>query len=144
MLESTFSPVRFKQLWQVILFAIVSPIESIYTSWSEKRVRDIYKLEHTGQVYSLRKSLNDRFDPDLRRIEVQDGNRYIREYIYKRIEQQNKFLGTIYLHSRADYADTGVDFLVIVPEAIVSAFSFELLAHIDFYKQDIKRYKIIS
>ncbi|MFK5971468.1 MAG: hypothetical protein QM487_15310 [Candidatus Marithrix sp.] len=124
--------------------SVASPLSKMYDSWFKMRSDNLYKLAHNGQVCYLRKSLNDRFDPSLRRIYIGDGNKYKRQYIYTRGEQKPKYLGTMYLHSRNDYADTGVDFIVFVPASIVDAQIYELEALIDFYKEGVKRYKIVK
>lgn len=136
---------RGKVVLNALLLSISPSIERVYNLWSSKRLEDLYKVEHTGQVFSLRKSLNDRFDPEERRIEVIDGNRIIRQYIFTPVEQKPRFLSTpMHIYSRDDYADTGVDFVVFAPSSLSSTFQFEMPAHINFYKQDIKRFKIIA
>ena len=89
----------------------------------------------------MRKALNDRFDITERRIRIVDGNRYQRQYIYTRGEQKPKYLDTIYLYDRADYGDTGVDFIVLIPRGLRYN-KFEMESLIDFYKLASKRYKI--
>ncbi len=136
---------RSKQLLSLLFLAVSSPLRSIYDNWYNKRQQDLYKIEHTGQVYSLRKALNDRFDIQDRRIQIFDGNRIEREYLFTPVEQKPRFLDVpMYIYSQDDYAVTGVDFVVVVPEAIIAAHPFELPALINFYKQDVKRYKITS
>jgi hypothetical protein len=136
---------RGKAVLQSLFLAISQPVVFIYDQWNAKRLQDLYKIEHTGQVCLLRKALNDRFDPTLRRIEIVDGNRIIRQYIYTTVEQQPRFLSSpMFIYSRDDYADTGVDFVVIAPQDIIDQNPFEMNALIDFYKQDVKRYKIIA
>lgn len=120
----------------------VSPIESLHYKWSVMRAENIYKLEHSGQVCYLRKALNDKFDPEQRRIYIGDANRFERFYIYTRAENKPKYLGKVFLHQRSDYADTGVDFIVYVPEEIINAIPFQLKSTIEFYKIGGKRYKI--
>ena len=124
--------------------SVLSAVGSIYDSWFKMRLDNLYKLSHNGQIVYLRAALNDRFDPSLRRIYLGDGNRFIRKYIYTHVEQKPKFLGTMFLHSRDDYADTGVDFIVFVPANIVDAQIYELKALINFYKEGVKRYKIVK
>ena len=50
-------------------------------------------------------------------------------------------MGIIYLYERADYGDTGVDFIVLVPRGLQYN-EFEMKYLIDFYKLASKRYKI--
>ncbi|WPC13622.1 hypothetical protein LEQ04_08415 [Riemerella anatipestifer] len=105
------------------------------------RNENLYNLQHNGQVCYLRKVLNDRFDVSQRRILIVDGNRYRRPYIYTDGEQKSKYLGIMYLRDDADYADTGVDFIVLVPAGL-SYNNYEMQALVDFYKLASKRYKI--
>ena len=53
------------------------------------------------------------------------------------------FLGIIYIHGDEDYSDTGVDFIVQVPNDIIFNIN-EMKGLIDFYKLASKRYKIIN
>ncbi len=123
---------------------VVSPITSIYDDWFRMRNENLYKLAHNGQVCYLRKALNDKFDPVLRRIQIGNGNKFKRQYIYTRAEQKPKFLGTMYLYSRTDYADTGVDFIIYVPTELVNVQFYEIDALIQFYREGVKRYKIVK
>lgn len=122
--------------------SLIAPVNSIYSDWSLMRSNNLYKLAHNGQICYLRKALNDRFDDELRRIYIGDGNKFVRKYIYTPAERKTKYLGTIYLHQRSDYADTGVDFIVYVPSEIVDIQIYEIEALINFYKEGVKRYKI--
>ncbi len=122
--------------------ALVSPIVSIYNDWFRMRNDHLYKLKHNAQVCYLRKSLNDKFDNVERRIYIGNGNSFKPEYIYTPAEAQPRFLGTIFVHSQDDYADTGVDYIVYVPSSIVATQIYELEAHINFYNEGVKRYKI--
>lgn len=124
--------------------AMVLPLIAIYDDWYKMRADHLYRLTHNGQVCYLRKSLNDLFDVSLRRIYIGSGNLFDRKYIYTTAEQKPQFLGTLFIHSRTDYADTGVDFIVYVPTEIVDLQLHELEAHIHWYKEGSKKYKIVK
>lgn len=125
------------------LQVLITPIKMLYADFMNRRNANLYNLAHNGQVCYLRKVLNDSFDPTLRRIYIGDGNRYTRNYIYTNGEQQPKYLGTMYLRQAEDYADTGLDFRVIVPDDFdINAVYHQMKATIDFYKLAGKRYKI--
>jgi hypothetical protein len=124
------------------LQSLLVPIDSVYYNWSVFRNDNIYKMQHNGQICYLRKALNDKFDPSLRRIYIGNGNRYERQYLYTTPEDRPRYLGTMYLHQNLDYADTGLDFIVYVPQEIIDESPFALKALIDFYKAGGKRYKI--
>lgn len=123
--------------------ALVTPIATLHQQFYVKRLDNLYKLNHNGQVCYLRKVLNDAFDAQLRRIRITDGNKYQRNYIYTNVEQQPKYLGTIYIRNANDYADSGVDFRVVVPIGFdLTNNIYQLKALIDFYKLAGKRYLI--
>ena len=123
------------------LRALHFPLIKVVDDFNFNRNQNLYNLAHNGQVCYLRKVLNDRFDIAQRRIKIIDGNQYKREYIYTDGEQKPKFLGTIYLRDDADYSDTGVDFVVLIPAGL-NYNDYEMRALIDFYKLASKRYKI--
>lgn len=125
------------------LQALAFPMQKILDDFNFNRNQNLYNLAHNGQVCYLRAVLNDRFDVSQRRIKISDGNRYRRQYIYTDGERKPKYLGTMYLHDDADYSDTGVDFIVLVPAGL-SYNDYEMRAVIDFYKLASKRYKIVN
>jgi len=131
------STAHIKWLW-----ALLKPLEDVYYQWTAFRKDNIYRLSHNSQICYLRKVLNDQFDAIQRRIEITDGNRYQRIYIYTTGEQKPRFLGTMYLRPASDYADTGVDFIVLAPAELLDENNFEMKYLIDYYKLASKRYKI--
>ena len=121
---------------------IIEGVNQVHYQWLQLRKNNIYNLAHNSQVCYLRAALNDRFDNEQRRIIILDGNKYSRKYVYTDAEQKPKFLGTIFIHGDEDYQDTGVDFIVSVPNDIFFS-EAEMASLIDFYKLASKRYKII-
>ena len=119
----------------------IKPLGSLHYKWENYRADNIYKLTHTGQVCSLRKSLNDKFDQSERRIYIGEGNDFNTLYLYTEAENQDKYLGTFYLRSDAE-TDTDLDFIVYVPQEIYRIQIHGLNAHINFYKQAGRRYAI--
>ncbi len=120
------------------LHSLVTPLLVLHNDFMRIREKHLYELNHNGQVCYLRKVLNDAFDKKQRRINITDGNKYGREYIYTRSENKPKYLGTMYLRPRSDYADTGVDFIVEVPQEVYN--ETEMRSLIDYYKLASKRY----
>jgi len=123
------------------LRALTFPISQLYSKWAAFRDRNLYILAHSGQVVYLRKALNDSFDPTLRRIQIVDGNRFKPVYIFTNGEQKPLFDSPVYLSQESDLADTGVDFIVLLPEDIQFN-NFDMTEFIDLYKIASKRYKI--
>lgn len=128
---------------------VLKPLNSLYYKWYNWRKENIYKLEHTGQICYLRGSLNDKFDPIDRRIYIGNGLLYDTQYIFTEAEEQDVWLDTeeeedtIWLRTESETADTGLDLIVYVPEAIYNTQLDGLKAHIDFYKAGGKRYSIL-
>ncbi len=124
--------------------ALLTPFKIIHGELLAKRLIDLYKLSKNSQVCYLEAALRDGFDPFERRIFITDGNRFTRQYLYTTAEERPRFLGTMFLHNRNDYADTGVDFIVHMPielEALVNIYA--LRSVVDFYRLDSKRYKVV-
>lgn len=131
-----------KPIALVFVEMLGSEIGNVHYSWLQKRIRDWYKIEHTGQVCSLRKVLNDALDPIERRIYIDEGNAFPRKYIYTRAENKPVFLGKMFIYQNSEYLNTGADFIVFAPSAIVSAQLNEMNALLKFYKLASKRYQI--
>lgn len=137
-----------KHLYAAYIQFALKPLSSLYYKWFNWRIDNIYKLEHTGQVCSLEGSLNDKFDPVERRIRIGDGQIYDTIYIYSEAEAQDRFLNTeaedstIWLRTESETADTGLDFIVYVPEQIYETQIYALDAHVKFYKAGGFRFNI--
>ncbi|RTY71564.1 hypothetical protein [Flavobacterium sp. LB2P53] len=127
---------------------LLKPLNSLYYKWYNWRIDNIYKLDHTNQICYLRGSLNDKFDPVERRIYIGDGQFYKTQYIFTEVEEQDVWLDTevepdtIWLRTESETADTGLDFIVYVQEALFNTQLDGLHAHIKFYKAGGKRYNI--
>ena len=131
-----------KPVWISILRAVFAPVKILYDRWRIFRADNIYRLIHTGQVRVLQYALNDRFDPYARRIQIMDGYRFNRDYIYTHAENRPVWLGTLFIRQSSDYADTGVDFLVVVPQGLHQDL-FAIKDFVNTYKEASKRFKII-
>lgn len=125
------------------VYAVFKPLQELHDVWLHNRASNLYKINHNSQVCYLRAALNDAFDYDLRRINIIAGNKYKKKYIYTRAEQKPVYLGVLYVHSRDDYEDTGVDFIVEIPNDLVYN-EDQMKATINFYKLASKRYKILK
>jgi hypothetical protein len=127
-----------------LIMCFLQPIKTIHYNWLQKRDFDWYRLTHTGQVCKLRKVLNDNLDPSLRRIYIGDGTAFPREYIYTQAENKPKYLGTFFIKSENEYQNTGVDFIVFVPQGIIDTAIYQLRYLLKYYKLAGKRYIIQS
>lgn len=131
------------------LQVLIKPIDSLYYLWYNWRIENIYKVEHTGQICSLRGSLNDKFDPEQRRIYIGNGLEREPFYIFTEGENQQVWINTeseediIWLYTDAETRDSGYNFIVWVPQELYDSQIFGLRAHIDFYKTGGKNYTIL-
>ncbi|MET3021530.1 hypothetical protein [Flavobacterium hydatis] len=139
-----------KPAFMAFVQILMKPITAIYDDWIIARNENIFRLYHTGQVCHLRKSLNFKFDEDQNRIEIKKGNLYNTTYIYTEGEGFEKFANqeaepeTIWLRTEVETADTGLDFIVSVPEQIYKTRLESIEAHVKFYKAGGIRSKVIS
>jgi hypothetical protein len=124
--------------------ALISPIASLHYKWEQMRTANLIKLSYNGQRCYLRKALNDRFDPEFRRISIGNTSLLDQDYIYTPAENLELYLGIIYLEEEFNYADTAVDFLVNVPAEILDKKRNEITAVVDFYKLAGKGYKLLA
>lgn len=120
-------------------------LTKLHNAWLIKKSQnDETWLRHNSQVCKLRKILNDEFDDLQRRIIITDGQLYDRQYIYTLGENKPKYLGKLFIRQNTDYADTGIDFFVVVPVEInIEQNKYKLEALINRYRLASKRYKII-
>lgn len=150
MLLPTFLRQRKMIAWLKVL---VTPLQELYEDFLQKRRYDLYRLNHTGQVFSLRKVLNDEFDNELRRIKIVDAPEMEPQYIYTEAEQQPVYLeDPLYLYQDENYAYTGVDFIVLIPfevwniqktEVQIGEYRFyKIEALVDFFRLASKKYTI--
>ncbi len=132
---------------KLVAFAgvLIAPIKEMYNEFSEQQKKDWYRLNHNGQVFSLRKVLNDAFDNELRRIKIMDADEYERLYIYTPIENQPLYLNsegeeTKYIYTSAEYTNQ-FDFVVVVPLDLEYN-TYKMRALINEYKLVTKQYTL--
>lgn len=70
------------------LRVLLSPVAFLHGLFLAFRNGVIYDLTHTGQTMSLEHALNDRFDPEQRRIYIENKNDLTQIYIYRKIEER--------------------------------------------------------
>lgn len=137
------SPIT-KAYIEVMLF----PIHDLYIRFMNKRLSFNYRIDHTPQVWSLEKVLNDRFDNEQRRITITDGERSTFTSIYRKEENAPKFLGTIYI-TGSESIGNSVDFIVNVPSNGTGIFLSNtlrnsMIAVLNYYKLASKTYRIVA
>jgi hypothetical protein len=123
------------------LQALVWPVVQLYQAFRKNRAANLYRLAITPQVCYLEKMLNDRFDPQERRIRIDDTLDKPPVYLY--IDAENK---PVYLGSKPLYRDTEFglgldDFLVMVPNGLVFEMA-ELRGLVMIYKLASMRFSV--
>lgn len=123
--------------------ALLSPVASLHYDWKLMREANLQKLSYNGQKCYLRKALNDYCDNDLRRIYIGATDNIPPAYIYTQDENQDVYLGTMFIDTDFNYAGTTVDFLVFVPAEFLETKINELNYLLEFYTLAGKKYEIL-
>lgn len=132
-----------------LIYAGVTPLGRLLQELRAYRNRTSYRLRHNGQVCKLRGVLNDEFDPELRRIEIEDGESM--EGVEASVVWQRKECrwvmagrrgeGAAIIHRRGFSGVSGYDFWISVPEDLGDV-ETRLRAIVNMYKLASKRYAI--
>ncbi len=98
------------------------------------------RMSYNGQVFSLRKMLNDKFDNIQRRITI--GKAEVRTHLmlYRRAENKPVMLGMQMLNRR-DSVEYQNEFIVNLPISLKRK-EIEIKAWLDYYKLATKTYTI--
>jgi hypothetical protein len=127
----------------VFVRAMFQPVSTVLDRFNINRSGNLYNLGHNGQICYLRALLNDAFDTDLRRISVDDIERYDWVYIYPESADRPVWLDTVVIASEDFTGDTATDFVVTVPADINQSVKPQMISLINYYKLAGKRYSII-
>lgn len=136
-----------QSLFVLFLQASLWPLRQTYNKYVFFVKDTLYRLQHNGQVCYLRAVLNDKCDLTLRRIEVVDFDGLIRLYLWRESDLRNLIIDLpVYLYPNDAYADSGIDFTVKVPAALIttSAQLAYVKSLINEYKMAGKNYNIIA
>lgn len=117
------------------LAALLAPIVSGHSAFILYRQKSLEDLNTNGQVTKLRAGLNERFDPALKRIEIEDSD--VANTLYVFLESENR---PLYLPEFI--SGTAGDFKVLVPTEL-SPYESQIKAFLDRFKLPSKRYIII-
>ncbi len=134
-----------------LIYAGVSPLGRQLQELRAYRSATRYRLSHNGQVCKLRGALNDEFDPELRRIEIEDlesmesreaSTAWQRETgRWVMIPQRGS--GAAIIHREGFSGTSGYDFWVSVPDELRDVETeTRLRAIVNMYKLASKRYVI--
>ena len=130
------------------LFALIAPYKEL-SAWFKIFRRDTsYTILHTPQVYSMENVLNDAFDPNERRIYIQDGLYKSAVYFYE--PEENKPVHffeiepAVHFYEPEELEKLDVDFVVVLPMGmnLPEAELIRLNSLVDFYRLPDKTYTV--
>ena len=122
------------------LQALAAPIKLIHYDWKIMRVNNLYRIRHNWMKCYLQAALNDEFDPEQRRITIDEPEIFTNKYIYTLGEAKPKYLGKMYLRTHAENSGNGIDFTVNMNGAVANI--YDIRAFVDYYKMDGPKYRI--
>jgi hypothetical protein len=100
------------------LQALVWPVVQLYQAFRKNRTANLYRLSITPQVCYLEKMLNDRFDPQDRRIYIDDAIDRPPIPLFLDVEEKPVYLGTRPLYRDNEFGINLDDFIVYVHKDI--------------------------
>lgn len=136
------------------LNCLVKPIQQLHERFLVYRLDAIYRIEHTPQVFSMEKVLNEAFDPLNERIYIEDGEYRSQLYLFGEDEEQPIYLFVsnenqpVYIFGANDLSNSSVDFVVYLPLSFQSLFSpgmqnrIKLDSLINYYRLPDKTYQV--
>lgn len=145
-------------IMKAFVLMLIYPLELMYIEMMKGRKRNLIKMNHNYQKFSLQKRLNDTFDAVQRRIRIIKAVQYEGIYLYTEAEidptspghyidsisNKMKWLKgdekPIYLRTNAElYSD--YDFIVEIPNTGIN--QIQLKAEIEFFILQSKNYQIV-
>lgn len=130
------------------LKVLAAPVVFLYQEFLRFRKVRLYELSITPQVASLERLLNDRWDPLLRRIYIDDAIIYAPLYLYRDAESHEISLYTVPENQPVTvYTDgetlgsTADDFIIMVPIDVVFN-TTEMRSLVNVYKLAGMKFKI--
>lgn len=143
-LASLLTPTKQRKIkFLSLIRCFMAPVQIYQNEFELNRSKNVYKLNHNGQICKLCAVLNDQFDRELRRIYISDGGDKDVLLIHKDTDQKLVQL-PITVHKNEDYDYSGYDFVVVIPSDISFTIQVELhmMSLLNFYKLAGKRFKI--
>lgn len=135
-------PINWRKTRTVaFLQALLSPIKILHYNWKMNRLKNIYRVNHNFQKTYLEAALNDEFDPQQRRIRVEEDIVATYNYIYTFGEEKPRNLGIMHLYPHTAY-ESAIDFRVNMNGA--GANIFDIRALVDYYKLFGTQYVVIN
>lgn len=134
-----------------LIYAGVNPLGRLLQELRAFRETTGYRLRHNGQVCKLRGALNDEFDPELRRIKIEDSDSAEKREASSVWQREvgrwtmlpRRGAGAASIHREGFSGTSGYDFWVTVPEELRTAETeTRLRAVVNMYKLASQRFAI--
>lgn len=142
-LAMMLTPIRMrKAALMSFLYVAVAPVMTLARKFDQYRQDTDYRLAHNGQTCYLRAMLNDYFDPQQRRITIEEVPELAGSTLYMR--HTERFLFPRMMLVRRGYGGAnGFDFVVSVPAALRGSIDeARMRSLVNLYKLVAKRYTI--
>lgn len=133
-----------KENLDAYLSSLIVPIAILHNDFLRNRKNNLDKLKYTGQVCYLRGALNDKYDPFLRRITIENPIQVPQNYIYTAQENKDVYLGVMYIEQDFNYEGADVNFIVNVPSEVWQEYSNYIISVIELYRLVGKTYRIVE
>lgn len=144
-LVSMLVPQKLRTALVPYLEAIVFQIHVLYVTFLGKVQSYLYRMNHNGQVWSLVKLLNDRFDIT-QSIYIIDAEKGIKNYIFKGSENMVTWIDTELYIIGTESMEYSYDFIIVVPHTNLiwqsRALMNQFVTVVNYYKLAGKRYRI--
>ena len=135
-----------KPLLLALIHSAILPLKANYSAFLSFKKNAAYKVKHNGQVVYLEKMLNDKFDKDLRRIQVENSKPNVPLWLYHVEDGKPMFTYHIADGKSVHFFNKGAhynafDFTVLIPNDLIEIKS-QMQAQVNYYKLFSKNYKI--
>lgn len=150
----TLPPILRIEPWLSFLTVFMSQLNTVQMGFNDYFESVKYELQFNGQVIYLEHLLNDRFDPELRRIYINSEEQLQKVFIHNilesiPLEEENYIYNQTdiedatdtHLYNEVEYSLDN-DFTIFLPEGLIYN-ELELRSVVDSYKLAAKRYNLI-
>lgn len=138
------TPIKLRRgLLMNLMYVVMGSIERLSTIFLGMRKETTYRIRHNGQTCKLRSMLNDMFDPEQRRIEIENTERSLATIIWKRGIREDQVIAPRIITARSESIDESIRFQVILPIEMQGVIDEDRVrAIVNMYKLVSIRYEI--
>lgn len=126
-------PILLQPIQQKWLEVLLSPIAYLFELHQEYRIQKLYELDFTGQVISLERLLNDKFDSTQRRIII--NKPVVQEPYFYYDDNTNGYDDEFHFLFTDTPTNPSLENWFLLPESNTSATKFDVLIPQSLYNQ---------